>query len=101
MLLQKALVVTFWALSAAGAHAQVLYSSITGTVRDTSDAPIPKAKVRITNTATNQSRESVTNDAGEFTFPSLEPGVYDVNVAADNFQTFTSTGVEAGVDQTA
>jgi hypothetical protein len=89
------------ALAATVADAQVLYSSVTGTVRDTSDASIPKAKVRITNTATNLSRESLTNDAGEFTFPSLEPGTYDVNIAAENFQTFTSKDVEAGVDQTA
>jgi hypothetical protein len=101
MLLRRVLVLTFFALVAAVAHAQVLYSSITGTVRDVSDAPIPRAKVRITNTATNQPRDSVTNEAGEFTFPSLDPGTYDVSVSADNFQTFLSKGVEAGVDQTA
>ena len=98
---KKALVLTLFALTAAIAEAQVLYSSISGTVRDVSDAAIPKAKVRITNTATNQSRETATNDTGEFTFPSLDPGTYDVSVSAVSFQTFTSKGVEAGVDQTA
>jgi hypothetical protein len=101
MLLRKLLTLIFFALSARLADAQVLYTSITGTVRDSSDAPIAKAKVRIVNPATNQSRESVTNEAGEFTFASLDPGTYDVTISADGFQNLMKKGVAAGVDQTA
>src|SRR5579859_1308130 len=83
------------------ALAQVLYGSIVGSVRDASDAAVPSAAVRITNTATNQSRESTANGSGEFAFPSLEPGTYDVTASAPGFQTFTAKGVRAGVDETA
>ena len=91
----------FLAVSVTAAHAQVLYTSITGTVRDASDAPIVKAKVRVVNSATNQSRETVTNEAGEFTFASLAPAIYEITIAGTGFQTFIKRGVEAGIDQTA
>jgi hypothetical protein len=83
------------------AAAQVLYGSIVGTVRDSSDAAVPNATVQITNTATNQSRNGVANNSGEFSFPSLEPGTYDVNVSAPGFQTSVTKGVRAEVDVTA
>jgi hypothetical protein len=94
-------VLTFLASAAVIADAQVLYTSITGTVRDASNAPISRAKVRIVNTATNQLRDGVTNEVGEFTFASLDPGTYDVTISADGFQSFIKKGVAAGVDQTA
>src|SRR5579883_1129282 len=100
MLLRKALSLLLFALcSAVLSNAQVLYTSITGTVRDSSDAPIPRAKVRIVNSATNQAREGATNDAGQFTFATLDPGTYDVTVSADGFQNFVTRGLAAGVDQ--
>jgi len=89
------------ALPASEAAAQVLYGSIVGTVRDASEAAVPKAAVRITNTATNQSRDTVTNASGEYSFPSLEPGAYDVTVSAQGFQNFVSQGVRAEIDATA
>ena len=83
------------------AAAQVLYGSIVGTVRDATQAAIPSANVRITNTGTNQSREGVANASGEFSFPSLEPGTYDVMAAAQGFQSAVTKGVHVGVDETA
>lgn len=61
---------------------------------------MPGPLVRITHTATNQSRESVTNEAGECTFPWLAAGDYDVIVSKDGFQPFTSKGVRVDLDQT-
>jgi hypothetical protein len=87
-------------LPLAGAQAQILYTSITGTVRDASDAPIVRAKVHIVNTATNQSRDTVTTLTGDFTFPTLDPGTYDITISAEGFQNFLKRGVAAGVDQT-
>ena len=47
---------------------------ITGTVTDSSGAPIPGASVTVTNTATRGTRETTTNAEGLYTFPSLPPG---------------------------
>ena len=95
------LVALVWTIiTARPAAAQVLYGGMVGTVRDSSNAPIPGAAVRVTNTATNVSRDSTTNDSGEYTFPSLDAGTYDVTVTKTGFQQFTAKGVRAELDQT-
>lgn len=48
----------------ATANAQVLYGSMVGNVVDNNGAAVPGAKVKITNKATNQSREATTNPEG-------------------------------------
>src|SRR5262245_25841894 len=80
--------------------AQVSSGTITGTVRDTSDAVIAGAKVRITHQATSASRETVTNERGEFSAPNLRPGEYSVTVTTTGFQGRTFTGITLAVDQT-
>ena len=54
------------------------FGEFTGRVADTTGAVIAGAKVTITNTATNVARETETNEAGNFTVPFLNPGVYDL-----------------------
>jgi hypothetical protein len=81
-------------------HGQVLYGSLTGTVRDATNAPVPGAAVRITNASTNQSRDAVTNESGEYSFPSLDAGIYDVTVTREGFQTYAGKGVHVDLDQT-
>jgi len=61
-------------------YAQVLYGSLVGNVRDPSDAPVPGAVVIITNTQTNQSRQTVTNEAGGYSFPTVASGQYNLKV---------------------
>ncbi len=80
--------------------AQVLYGSIVGTVRDPTDAAVANASVRITNTATNQSRDAMTNGSGDYSFASLEAGTYDVTVSASGFQNSITQGVHAEIDVT-
>ncbi|MBI1791096.1 MAG: TonB-dependent receptor [Acidobacteria bacterium] len=60
--------------------------SIVGTVFDSSGATVPGAKVRVMNTQTGVTRETVTNESGNFSALSLIPGIYSVEVAATNFQ---------------
>ena len=67
-------VLGYAALLLVGLHAvsaQVSTGTITGYVHDSSDAVIIGAKVNITQLATSERRETVTNDRGEFTAPYL------------------------------
>src|ERR1039457_3539934 len=83
------------------AAAQVLYGSILGSVLDASNAPVPGAEVLLAHLATGEERKSVTNPSGEYSFPSLAAGTYNVTITKVGFQTFPATGLEVGVDQIA
>ena len=77
------------------------FGSITGEVKDPSGAFAPNAPVTVTNTATNVSRATTTNSAGVYGFPDLNPGNYQVKVAAPGFETVVKTNIELQVQQTA
>ena len=87
--------------SAPQAAAQVLYGSIVGSVSDASSAAVSGAEVTLTNKATGQSRKTTTNSAGEYSFPALSAGTYNVTVTMSGFQNFAENGVEVGTDQIA
>src|SRR5207302_7940666 len=53
---------------------------------------IPQAKVSVTHEVTGESRTVNTTGAGDFSFPSLLPAPYTLQVQAGGFQTFRSTG---------
>jgi hypothetical protein len=74
--------------------AQVLYGSIVGNVTDKSDAAIAGATVKITNKATNQSREMLTNVEGGFNFSTVQTGIYEISVSKTGFKSFTRGNVE-------
>ena len=86
-------------LAVALAMSQVSTGAITGTVRDSSGAVMPGAKVTIVQQATSESRESVTNERGEFTAPNLHIGQYSVTVTRDGFKTDVHNGVPLEVDK--
>ena len=67
--------------------AQTNTASIVGSVKDPDGALVPGAKVTITNNATGITRETASNDSGEFTVPNLAPGNYSVRVEASGFRT--------------
>jgi hypothetical protein len=76
------------------------FGTISGAVRDPSGAVIPSARVTVTNTATNVSRNSVTNNEGIYAFPALVPGPYEVRVEVPGFRT-ASSKLELQVQQSA
>ncbi|HXG63743.1 MAG TPA: TonB-dependent receptor [Blastocatellia bacterium] len=78
-------------LSPQPGNAQVLYGTIVGNVVDESGAVVPDAKVTVTSKETGQTRETETNDAGDYAIPNLLPGVYEVKVSKQGFATFTQT----------
>ncbi|MBV9676414.1 MAG: carboxypeptidase regulatory-like domain-containing protein [Acidobacteriaceae bacterium] len=59
--------------------------TISGTVRDSSGAVIPQAKVNITNVATGQPINLVTNDSGDFTAAEVPVGTYNIQFVKEGF----------------
>ena len=64
-----ALVAFVWAGLHAPAHAQATRGTMLGTVTDQTGAALPGVPVTITETRTNVSRETVTNETGNYIFP--------------------------------
>src|SRR6266567_5980911 len=88
---------SFCLLTWSVAHAQVITGTILGTVTDRSGSAI-KAKITIVNTGTGVQLETATNESGDFERPSLQPGLYEVSIAADGFKTFRQSNVNLIVD---
>ncbi len=74
------------------AGAQVITGTIGGTVVDSTAKVIPGARVTLISERTGEARETVTNDAGVFLFPALQPGAYTVKVEHEGFRPFQRTG---------
>ncbi len=89
---------TWLAVFSFSVFAQSERGTITGAVRDSTGALVPAAKVTVTNSATNVAINAATNDQGEFTVPSLQPGVYTVRVEKQGFRPTEEKGlaVDAG-----
>src|SRR4051812_10594724 len=74
---------------------------ITGQVTDSTGGAVPGAKITATNINTNANREAVSNEAGVYSFPSMQPGVYTLRVEKSGFKTATRANVQLEVQQTA
>src|SRR5262245_32604995 len=66
--------------------AQTTSTTILGAVSDSSGAVVAGAKVTATNTKTAVKREVTTSSTGDFSFPLLDVGVYDVTIEAQGFR---------------
>ncbi len=62
---------------------------------------MPGAAVASTNTATNASRNTVTNNEGIYSFPALNPGTYQVKVESAGFSPTVRSNIVLQVQQTA
>jgi hypothetical protein len=62
-------------------------SSLAGVVVDNGGAVVPGATITVKNNATSTSFETVTNEAGAFSIPVLDPGTYTVTVTLQGFKT--------------
>ena len=75
-------------LAAAGlAAGQNRNATVSGIVTDSSGAPVPGATITVRAVATNQSRETVTDEHGRYAFPSQDIGQNLVIAALPGFQT--------------
>src|SRR5258708_10631299 len=75
-----------FALSAGFSLAQVNTASLTGLVKDASDAVIVDAKITARNTATNIERVVQSNSSGYYFLANLPVGAYEISVEKTGFQ---------------
>ena len=87
------------ALLPLAANAQETRGNINGIVQD-SGGVVPGAAVKITNTATSQTQQLVTNSSGYFEAVLLNPGTYEVRVELQGYKTLTQSGIALAVGQT-
>ena len=86
----------------ANLQAQVPSCTVAGVVRDPSAVAVSGARVRVVSLATNVSRTEVTTAEGDYSFPALPAGQYELAVETDGFQRMIRTAsVEAGATTTA
>lgn len=69
----------------AGARAQTVTGTISGTVADPTGAVVPGAKVTVTNVDTGATLEAETNEVGTYVFVQLSPATYEITVQAEGF----------------
>ena len=70
---------------------------ISGTVTDPSGGIIPGVPVNVTSEATNAVSIANTDPTGRFLIGNLQPGVYDISIAAQGFSPYKQTNVDVEV----
>lgn len=97
--LRLALVAVLCFALAYSAGAQSGSASIQGTVADSSGAVIQGANVLLTNATTGVSLRATSDAAGTYSFPTVPPSVYQVEVSKSGFASYKVTGFKVAVGQ--
>src|SRR5437762_3587115 len=84
--------------ASADAAGQSFQGGLRGTIRDPQGV-IPGATVSLTNQETSVPRETVSNTAGEYSFPGIPPGIYTVRAAVTGFKSFERQDVRISTQQ--
>ncbi|MBI4910919.1 MAG: carboxypeptidase regulatory-like domain-containing protein [Acidobacteria bacterium] len=80
-------------------NGQIVTGSIAGTVTDSSGASVPAASVTLRRGSTGATRNTTTDDAGNFTIGALEPGEYSIRAGKTGFKTAEQTGLQLTTGQ--
>src|SRR5678815_2632437 len=80
------------------AVAQSSQGGLRGIVKD-AQGVIPGVSVTLLNESNGVSRDTVTNERGEYSFPAVDPSVYTVKVAVQGFRSFERQGVRISTQQ--
>jgi hypothetical protein len=94
------LVLVAFALYPAALFAQDT-ASITGTVTDPSGAAVANAQVTVTSVDQGSARTANANSSGEYLFPALPVGSYNMTVTAQGFKKYQASGIKLDVGQKA
>jgi hypothetical protein len=75
-------------------------ATITGTVSDSTGAVVPNVAITLTNQATGQVRQEVSNTSGIYLFANVGVGHFTLTAASTGFRKFTRTDIVVNTDQT-
>jgi hypothetical protein len=75
-------------------------SQVSGRILDATQGGIGSASVVLTRTETADRRLAASNNEGYYSFPLLVPGVYELTVQKDGFQSQTRKGIKVETGQT-
>src|SRR5690242_12250493 len=90
----------FFGLIAASASFAQIAAGLRGRVLDPSGAGVSNARVELIESAKNVHQSTTTSSTSDYLFTNLNPGSYEVVVAAPGFQTLHRTGITVAVGQT-
>jgi hypothetical protein len=84
------------------AQGQAVSARLSGTVTDPAGAQVPGATVTLSNPATGLNRRFTTSDTGQYSFPLVPPGKYDLKVEQTGFEASVHQNIvlEVGQDST-
>ena len=82
------------------ANGQSTFGSILGTVKDSSGQYVVGATVNLVNRGTVAKRSTTSDQIGEYSFPNLEPGEYELTIEAPGFQTTQYRNLDLQVRET-
>ncbi len=80
-------------------YGQSTSGSLVGSVTDSTGAAIQGAKVRVTNTATSASFETMTNEAGDYSVANLPPATYAIHAELKGFRSVEVTELRLLLNQ--
>ena len=90
---------TLLVLGVAGpALAQSFQGGLRGAIKD-AQGVIPGVIVTLTNEANGTTRDTVSNESGEYSFPALDPSTYSIKAGVQGFKTFERRGIRIGAQQ--
>jgi hypothetical protein len=72
-------------ITATGGVAQITSATISGTVKDQTQAVLPGVDIVVRNVETGLTRSAVTDAHGNFTIPGLAPGTYETRATLPGF----------------
>src|ERR1700722_34222 len=72
--------------------------TVSGTIVDQTGGAVPGSKITITNVAQGFKNNATTDSKGEYTFPSLPVGRYDLHVEARGFHAVTRSSIAVDLD---
>ena len=78
---------------------QTVSTEILGLVTDATGAVIPSAAIKVTRRATGDVRTTTTNETGNYVFPLLEIGEYEVTCSAAGFKTEVARNITVELQQ--
>ena len=76
-------------------------ATLSGTLTDSTGAPVEGALVMLRNTGSNESRQSLTDAIGHYAFTLLQAGTFEVTGEKAGFKQSTRQGIDLAVSQAA